>query len=238
MYQRPYVIVNGKPSYGIRGLLVVNLPPIHKPSMRNETETIDGRDGDIVTTLGYEAYDKSFDIGLHGDYDVDKVIEYFATSGTITFSNEADKEYRFQQMDEIDFEKLVRYRTATVKIHVQPYKYSRLARPKTWTLSGSSNTVTVRNDGNVEARPTLTITGSGSISVMVDGVKVLDVELASKQTIIIDVAGMEAKATDGILLNRKVSGDYAALSLRKGTTRLGLTGSVTEFSIADYSRWI
>lgn len=118
-----YCILNGIYSNELTGLLVSSLPPISKPLMRTQIETIDGRDGDIVTNLGYSAYDKQMEIGLYGNYDIDEIIAFFASEGTVTFSNEPDKYYHYTIVDQIDFERLVRYRKATVTFHVQPYKY-------------------------------------------------------------------------------------------------------------------
>lgn len=119
-----YCILNGVKSTTIKGLLIQSLPPITKPLMRTSIEEIDGRDGDIVTQLGYSAYDKVMSIGLFGDYNVDEVIQYFTSEGTVTFSNEPDKYYNYQILNQIDFERLIRFKTATVTFHVQPFKYS------------------------------------------------------------------------------------------------------------------
>ena len=119
-----YVVLNGVKSNTIKGLLIQELPPISKPLMRTQIEQIDGRDGDIVTNLGYSAYDKQMTIGLYGSFDIDDVIGYFASSGTVTFSNEPDKYYNYQIINQIDFERLIRFRQATVTFHVQPFKYS------------------------------------------------------------------------------------------------------------------
>lgn len=119
-----FVILNGVKSTTIQGLLIQALPPISKPLMRTSIEEIDGRDGDIVTKLGYSAYDKEMSIGLFGDYDVDEVINYFNSEGVVIFSNEPDKFYNYQIINQIDFEKLLRFKTATVTFHVQPFKYS------------------------------------------------------------------------------------------------------------------
>ena len=119
-----YVILNGAKSTDVKGLLIQSLPPISKPLMRTSIEEIDGRDGDIVTKLGYAAYDKAMSIGLFGDYDVDDVIRFFDSEGTVIFSNEPDKFYKYQIIEQIDFERLIRFKTATVTFHVQPFKYS------------------------------------------------------------------------------------------------------------------
>ena len=118
-----YIELNGVRSNSITGLLVQSLPPISKPLIRTEIEEIDGRDGDIVTKLGYSAYDKEIEIGLRGNFDINEVIAFFDSEGVVTFSNEPDKFYHYQIIEQIDFEKLVRFRTAKVTFHVQPFKY-------------------------------------------------------------------------------------------------------------------
>lgn len=123
-----YIELNGEKSTSVKGLIIQSLPPITKPKMRTSIETIDGRDGDIVTKLGYSAYDKQLSIGLHGDFDIDDAIAFFDSEGDVVFGNEPDKYYRYQILDQIDFERLVRFRTAKVKMHVQPFKYDAVDR--------------------------------------------------------------------------------------------------------------
>nr|DAF78722.1 MAG TPA: distal tail protein [Caudoviricetes sp.] len=123
-----YIELNGEKSSNVKGLIIQSLPPITKPRVRTSIEEIDGRDGDIVTKLGYAAYDKEVSIGLHGDFDTDDAIAFFDSEGEVVFGNEPDKYYRYQILDQIDFERLVRFRTAKVKMHVQPFKYDAVDR--------------------------------------------------------------------------------------------------------------
>lgn len=134
-----YIILNNKNSTEIKGLLISTLPPISKPSKRYNQEEIDGRDGDLITELGYKAYDKEFQIGLTYNYDVDEVISYFDSKGTVTFSNEPDKYYNYEIIEQIDFEKLIRFKTATIKMHVQPFKYSATDESVSLHLMGSAS---------------------------------------------------------------------------------------------------
>lgn len=126
---RNYVIINGVNSLTIQGLAINELPPITKTLMRNNVEEIDGRNGDIVTELGYSAYNKVITIGLFGDYDINDIISFFNQKGTITFSNEDDKVYKFAIYDQIDYESLLKFRTASITLHCQPFKYPLVEAP-------------------------------------------------------------------------------------------------------------
>ena len=138
-----YIELNGNSSLDVQGLLVQSLAPITKPKIRTETTEIDGRDGDIVTRLGYSAYDKEISIGLYGNYDIDEVIQYFVENdkGTVLFSNEEEKIYKYEILDQVDFEKLIRFKTAKVKFHIQPFKMSSIEDKTIVNISSSNSTI-------------------------------------------------------------------------------------------------
>lgn len=236
---RNYIILNGVNSNTLTGLLISKLPPITKPKQRTQTEEIDGRDGDIVTTLGYGAYDKSIDIGLYGDFDIEDIMTYFNSKGTVTFSNEEDKYYNYQIVDQIDFDRLIRFRTAKVKMHVQPFKYSSVEGTRTYNIT-SEEEITINNSGNYVSKPVISITGSGTINLSVNGYEVLVIELGEDATTItIDTANMEAyNQNTSELMNRSVTGDYDNLYLNSGSNTISWTGTITQIQITNYSRWL
>lgn len=357
-----YCVLNGVKSTTIKGLLIQSLPPITKPLMRTSIETIDGRDGDIITPLGFSAYDKVMSIGLFGDYNVDEVIQYFTSEGTVTFSNEPDKYYNYQILNQIDFERLIKFKTATVTLHVQPFKYSALQGAVTYnpnmisipnwsktsngvtlnvwdgiiTISGTATAATefylpinpltldadtytlemlsdgagesycsirligdipsnadsfnntylplqnngyasmtatltasktfnylwfyitagtmnftltaqmldttnkslsVVNSGNTTAKPKITIYGSGTINLSLNGAQIFVISIGEAEFITIDAAQMNAYQGN-ILMNRSVTGDYSELVFSVGTNTLTWIGNVTQISIENYTRWI
>lgn len=235
---RNTITLNGISSATITGLLIQELPPISKPRVRTLTEEIDGRDGDIVTKLGYSAYDKEVSIGLHGDFDIDEVINFFNSEGEVIFSNESDKYYRYQILDQIDFERLLRFRTAIVRMHVQPFKYS--ATETKQTFNNPSGSVTIANSGNIYSRPQITIHGTGEISLALGGNQIFNITLGEEDDYItIDVDEMEAYTdTLDTLRNRDVDGDYQNARFNVGSNSLTWTGNVTKIEIEHYSRWI
>ena len=239
---RPYLVLNGIDSRSVKGLIISKLPPVSKPLQRTLVEEVDGRDGDIITPLGYSAYDKDVEIGLSYEYDIDDIIDYFNTSGKVVFGSEPDRYYKYAIYAQIDFEKLIRFRTATVTFHVQPFKYSDSETEKTYHLNPAvwSNSIEVRNNGNILSRPKITLTGAGLIGLYINGIKLLEIDLEETgETIVIDAADMNATNLSGSkLLNRQVSGNYDNIMLKVGRNEIHYTGSLSEIRIDNYSRWI
>lgn len=230
-----YIELNGVSSITITGLLIQTLPPISLPAIRTQIETVDGRDGDIITKLGYSAYDKQMTIGLHGSYDINQIIGFFASEGTVVFSNEPDKFYKYKIVNQIDFARLLRFKTATVTMHVQPFKYSTSEAPETST----SSSVTITNAGNIYSKPKLTITGSGTVAVYLASAQIFSIEMGvSSTTIIIDIDAMNAYDTNGTFMNRAVTGDYSSFLLPAGQSTISWTGTVSSVTVENYSRWL
>ena len=232
---RNYVIQNGKDSRYIKGLLIQELPPITKPLMRTSIEQIDGRDGDVITRLGYSAYDKKMKIGLFGDYDIDDIIPFFNSSGTVTFSNEPEKYYLYDILDAIDYERLVRFRTAEITYHVQPFKYSNIEKMK--VFSNPTNNITIRNNGNYVSKPIIHIKGTGTINLSLNGVQLFSIDLSTANSITIDTGRLEAY-NDDVLMNRYVVGDYDKFVLKVGANSVSWDGQLTYIAFEKISRWI
>lgn len=118
-----YIKFKEQDSRYIKGLIICELPPIVKPQMRVAETVIDGVDGSIIEELGYASYDKALAIGITQKANIDEVIKFFSGTGEVVFSNEPDKYYKATIINQIDYARLVRFRTATVTFRVQPFKY-------------------------------------------------------------------------------------------------------------------
>lgn len=194
-----YIELNGEKSTNVKGLIIQSLPPITKPKVRTSIEEIGGRDGDIVTKLGYAAYDKEVSIGLHGDFDIDDAIAFFDSEGEVVFGNERDKYYRYQILDQIDFERLIRFRTAKVKMHVQPFKYDAVDR----TFDIVNQFLHVRD--STASKFGITVTSSGG-SIRVAGRATSDVD--------IEVPVESMTLSGSYTLTASASGSAAGCALR------------------------
>lgn len=234
-----YVELNGISSNTITGLLIQELPPVSKPKIRTSVDEIDGRDGDIITVLGYSAYDKEMKIGLYGNFNIDDVIAFFNSSGIATFSNEPDKYYNYEVLEQIDFERLVRFRQAIVKFHVQPFKYSNVETLKSFTITNETS-VQIRNNGNTYSKPLITITGTGTINLSLNNEQLFVINLGNTSTTIaIDTNLMEAyDPSTNLLMNRQVTGNYDNFKLNQGLNTVSWSGTITTITFNNYSRWI
>lgn len=232
-----YLIWKGKDSRDIKGLIICELPPITKPPMRVAETTIDGVDGSMLEELGYASYDKGIAIGLTRDANINEVIEYFTGSGEVVFSNEGDKCYKAIIANQIDYARLVRFRTATVVFRVQPFKY--LYQEAVSVVDNADNTLNsavVINIGNYTAKPVMEIEGSGEVVLSVNGSTLFRYTFPEgENTVVIDSEKQDAYV--GVnLKNRNMIGEFPVLD--KGTNTISWDGSITKMIITSKSRWL
>jgi len=230
-----YVEWKGIRSDTIPGLLICELPPITKPKMRTSTTTIDGRDGDIIEELGYESYIKTIKIGLTKNYNIDAVAKYFTGEGTLNLSDEPDKIYNCRIVDKIDFEKLLRFKTATVKFHTQPFKYLKDEEPQ-YLIITTETSLVVNNKGLETSKPIITLKGSGEIELAVNGSTVFKYTFPEgEESVIIDSIKEEAYL-NGVYKNRNMFGIFPKLLV--GNNTITWTGNLTEIKVEAKSRWL
>lgn len=226
-----YVIWKDIDSRTIKGLLISELPPITKPRMRVQETTIDGVDGSIIEELGYETYSKTLQISLTRNFDIDEVIKYFTGEGNITFSNEHDKYYKAKIIEQIDYERLLRFKTATIKFRVQPFKYKLNEEKTVLTESG-----TVINSGLEESKPIMTITGNGTIEVLVNDIAVFNYTFPEDETEVVIDSEKQDAYLGNVLKNRNMIGEFPILSA--GVNTISWNGNVTSITIDSKSRWL
>ena len=223
----------GTASTALAGLMISELPPITKPEMRTDRVEIDGRPGDIAEEQGYSAYKKRVRIALTTGYDVDAIAKYFTGTGWLTLSDEPTKKYNARIEGGIDFEKLLRYKTADVTFVVQPYKY--LVTESNVTLNITSETsVSVTNAGLEESKPLIRLEGSGIVEITVNTTPIFSIDIDDAY-VLIDSEAMEAYIT-GELKNNKMTGDFP--TLQPGANTIGWTGTLTKIVVTPRSRWL
>ena len=229
-----YIIFKDIDSRLIKGLLICELPPITKPKLRVQETEIDGVDGSYIEELGYEAYDKNIKIGLTYNYDIDQIINYFNGEGNIVFSNEPTKYYKVKVIDQIDYERLIRFRTATVKLRVQPFKY--LYGETYQKFESPTGTIVSINQGLESSKPIIRIKGTGIIEFKLEGLSIFRYVFPEGETEVVIDSEKQDAYLGSILKNRNMSGEFPIF--RSGKNNITLVGNVTELNIIANSRWL
>lgn len=231
---RPWFIWNGTDSRQM-GLVVESLPPITRPAMRVSTTEIDGRDGDEVVELGYEAYDKEIVFGIKKTTEayINDLLPWLFGDGELITSAEPTKKYYCKIYEALDLERLCRFRKGVVTLHTQPYKYATDEDDIDWAGSGKS--LQVQNQGNVMSAPIITVIGSGMVNLSVDGNFVCKLDFKENDMIIMDSAELEAYDTAS-LRNRDMVGDF--IRLLPGSHEITWDGNISALKVIPRSRWV
>lgn len=230
-----YINFKGIDSRTVPGLLICELPPITKPQMRTIVTEIEGRDGDIVDEIGYSSYDKTINIGLTRNYDINQIIKYFSGSGDLIMSNEADKVYKASIYSQIDYDRLLRFRTANIKFHVQPFKY-KANEAKIYKTITNQEPIEIVNRGLEKSKPILTIYGTGIITIAINGYDVFAVDLGEEEEYVVVDSLKEDAYKGSILKNRLMSGDFPVFDV--GVNTITWTGNLTGIIVEPKSRWL
>lgn len=219
-----YFIFNNVHSDDMK-VIVENLPPVIRAPQRYNRTEIEGRDGAIIEQLGYKDYEKEIKIAFKSEDDIWNTMEWLIGKGRLIFSNEQDKYYDAHILDQIDYERALRFRKATVSFLVQPYKHS---------LDEEETTSRILiNQGNVACNPLITVYGSGKVDLLVNGVKSCSVTI--NEYITLDGEKQEAYKGN-TLQNRLMIGEFPTFT--PGENVLSFIGNVTNVITLVRSRWI
>ena len=222
-------------SKNIPGLMITELPPITKAKIRANIVEIDGRDGDIVEELGYESYIKSVSVGLTNDYNIDQIVKYFTGSGDLILSNEPDKIYKCKIINQVDYERLLKFKTATVKFHTQPFKY--LYNEVLYELLVNEEIeLEVLNRGLEKSKPLIKLYGSGTINLYINGNQVLSYTFPTDDSEVTIDSIEENAYKDGVYKNNNMIGSFPILE--PGVNAISWSGSLTMIVVEPKSRWI
>ena len=230
---RDYIIFKNIKSSSLEGLMICELPPITKPEMRTSIIEIDGKDGDIIEELGYASYQKTLQIGLTRNFDINQIIKYFSGSGDLVLSNEPDKVYKATIYSKVDYEKLLRFKTAEVEFHVQPYKYLLNEAPFELNITNETE-LKVSNIGLEKSKPIITLYGEGEVQLSINGSDIFSINIDDEYVVINSIE--EEAYKENVLKNRNMLGEFPILEIVINTIKW--TGNLNKIIIEPKSRWI
>ena len=225
---------NGKKctEYGIH---VLEQPPITIPAERATFTNVPGRSGSLTTLEGDDVYDDlilTAQCMISDSSNIRTIASYLKGSGKAAFANRPGGFYFARIVNQIPFEKILRgnpHRRFAVNFRCQPFWYLENVPMETLTASTSL----LNNPGSVYSEPTITVYGSGEITLMVGKqiIELTDVE----DSITLNTSLMEAYKGD-LSMNGCMSGEFPVL--KPGANAISWSGNVTKVEVQPNWRYL
>ena len=229
-----WFVYKGKNSYSDFGLWISKLPKIVKASERYEEVTIPGREGSMILLEGedvYDSYPKECTVICPNNREIQGVKDWLRGSGDLYFSNEPGFVYEARIMGRVEFDRVGNsLLQAKIPFYVKPFKKRLHAGGDTVTVTDLS--ATLYNPGDVYSRPRISISGSGSNTITIDGQEMSFSGISG--TIVVDCSA-EIITQNGSLWSGSASGEF--WKLPKGQISLSQTSSM-ELTIEPEWRWV
>ena len=229
-----YFIWNGTNS-NTKHIRVQAKAPIIRPEERVEHVTIPGRAGELTQVEGehiYNSYIQTLTLIVDGKANVPAAEEWLTGDGYVTFDTQPTLQQRARIINAVTFSKHshnLDYWVGDVQFYCDPIKHAVSESVINITSSGT----TLTNPGNLPALPRMKITGSGAVSITIDG----------KQLIIPDcTSGWVADCENRWILENNVpqfnawQGEFPQIPV--GTSTITFTGSVTKIEITPQWRYL
>lgn len=237
----PYIIFNGISSEDL-GFVIEKLPDEPRPKRSYEQQNIPGRSGGIVTDLGgYEAYTAKIRLNAFGR-PLREVYAWLRGEGWLTTSDAPEYMRWAAFLDQIEDSRFRAsgkcYDSLTIPARMDPFKYlavqdvMEIVEPQVFP-----------GKGDEPAAPTIEISGTGNVNLMINEDTVLIDDLSGALTIDCGARTAYTVDEDGgkIFAGRKVTLlDGWPELLPEGEThnRINWSGEVTQVRLTPWWRWL
>ncbi len=232
---KDYIIWKGINSRTV-GITVTELPEIVLPEERVTFTDVPGLSGSLTQIEGTDVY-KDITLAVKcycpdpTPAAVGEVAAYFRGSGRLELPSRLDGYYEARVINQIPFTKILRGnapRTFTVNFRCKPFLRLYSGEDEQEITSGSF----LLNPSGIQAKPLITVTGSGDITLLV-GTRMIQLT-GIENGITLDSELQEAYY-GSTLLNTKMTGEFPLLGA--GNTAISWTGgNVTSVSVTP--RWV
>ena len=230
-----YFIWNGTDSRTM-GITTRGHAPVIRPEERVQHVEIPGRSGDLTETEGeniYNSYIQTVSFSVAGAENVPAVYAWLRGAGYVTFSGEPTKKQKARIIGAITLNRISRNMdrwAGEVQFYCEPLKEESEEQDIDVTTSGT----TITNQGDVESRPLITITGSGNVTVRI-GDKSISItgcetgwQIDSDTEWILD--------DDGVPQMGVYTGEFPTIPV--GTSAVQFTGSITKLTVRGRWRYL
>ena len=217
-----------------KGIIIQSIDWFKKPQRRNEQKYIDGNDGATIIEYGYDPFTITANIGLTDMTKLDEVMALLDGAGVLTFSGDAGKYRNAKVLEQVDYEKLMRFKTAEVQFFIDiPFRYIVAEADQTMATFPA----TINNPGTVISWPLLKITGTGFVNITLNGVN-FTYNFDTPYVYIDCVKGDSRGAYHlTVLKNGQKTGGYPFLNQGDNTLTVN-SGIVTQIVVTKRSKYL
>ena len=193
---------------------------------------VEGADKSIREEKGFKPYVIETQMVLFATTDLDNIYIWLNGGGDLILNEHPERvivAYCDAPIDPERFSRGIANRVIDIEFMIlEPYWYKNNETPI--VLTGAGN---VTNDGNVNSKPVLKITGSGTVTVTVDGRSFT--YIFDTPYVVVDSLQQDAYH-EGVLKNRRMTGAFPILE--PGINAVSWTGTVTSIELRKVSRWL
>lgn len=217
------------------GMYVLEQPPPTIPNERVTYTDVPGRSGSLTTLEDEDVYE---DITLAAECMVSdpmripEIAAWLKGGGKVTFANREGGFYYARISNQIPFEKILRgnpHRRFSVNFRCKPFWYQNQVPPITVTASS----YILNNPGSVYSEPTITVYGSGDMTLIINDTFVELSEIADKITINSEI---QEAYSDDTLVNELMNGDFPRF--KPGNNLISWSGDVQRLVIEPNWRYL
>ena len=229
-----YFIWNGVNS-STKHIIMNDRAPIIRPEERVNHVTIPGRSGELTQVEGddiFSSYIQSLAVTVEGKTNVPAAEAWLRGDGYVTFDTQPTLKQRARIINAVTFQRHSRnadYYTGDVQFYCDPVKYQTTEEGITVTSSGT----TLTNPGTLPAFPLMAITGSGAVSITIDGKQLIIPELTTGW--VADCENQWILASNVPQMNAW-TGEFPAIPV--GSSTITFSGSITKIEITPRWRYL
>lgn len=208
------------------GVKVTALPPFSVSTENTNNIEPEGYDGSLTEVLNYKSDTKMVECDYKGD-NQESILEWLSGASDVQFSNIPGYFYKARVNNQIPLSEILRNQIYEfpVSFLCQPFRYFIDGKkPIKLTTSG----ITLNNPGNHIAKPIMTITGSGNITVTINGRVFSITGLSGSITIVSEI--------ESVLDDKGGLMDGAFPYFDKAKNTISWTGTVSNIEIIPYWR--
>ena len=210
-----------------KGIIVENIPTITKGKKRIDTYEIEGRNGVLMVDKGtYDTFIVSLSCHFNETNSLDEIKSFLDGYGKLSI--DGVREYEAVVNNKIDFEEVATsgFRSFPLQFLCNPIAHSILSS----SASISESPTTINIDQTFNTYPTITLKGSGNVSITFNNKTFYLTNLNSTKTYLLDCETKEFYDGSNNNCSNQMNGDFPYLV--PGNNTISYTGTITRFDIS------